>query len=84
MPKDLAANGSLSEITKSLNNKLASLKLVRSSKNINENLIKESPEISAKTASSNNDKEDDATTDKDKDTVCVQKVMQVCLYLNLK
>ena len=57
MPKDSAANGSLSEITKSLNNKLASLKLVRSSKNINENLIKESPTVATKTSDSDDDKD---------------------------
>ena len=85
MPDTLASNNSLSEITRGINNKLQDLKLVkeRSSKNINEesNLITGSmpQEPSAKTSFNNDENNDDKNVDshQDKDTVCVQKVMQV-------
>lgn len=68
---------SSSEVTRDINNKLQSLKLVkdRRSKNINEepNQITELP---ATKTSFNNDA-DDGDGDSDNDTVCVQKVMQV-------
>ena len=68
---------SSSEITRDINNKLQSLKLVkdRRSKNINEepNQITELPP----TKTSFNNDADDGDGDSDNDTVCVQKVIQV-------
>ena len=86
MPHTLASNNSLSEITRGINNKLQDLKLVkeRSSKNINEDsdLItgsKPQEAKAAKTSFNNDENNDDKNVDshQDKDTVCVQKVMQV-------
>jgi len=68
---------SSSEVTRDINNKLQSLKLVkdRRSKNINEepNQITELPP----TKTSFNNDADDGDGDSDNDIVCVQKVMQV-------
>ena len=88
MPRGLSSDQSASKSTEDISRQLQELNLIRGSKNIDQISDKDKQEPAAKTSSNNDDNDDDASdndvvSDKDKE-VCVQKVMQVRGWLEMK